>query len=595
MSTAGCSTLVSFLESSPKLESVKLEGSVDTAQRKRRTAQVTNRLLDAIGKNNALTTLQLHGTHFGAAALKNVLSGSQIQNLVLVDCWHAATPQMISDLSRAVAENVGLRDLALASLSDVLLEALLETLKDHASITKLRLGAILSTAAGRAVRELIDSDIQLTNLDICGSRLTEGTLKPVVDGLVSSKTVHTFSLSVCSMDVPAVNCLNQLFRSSNTVLKHVNLSESITCANMLSDILSALHRNTSIALLDISNCMFDPHEAAAHIKNLLRRNRHLTRLDIDRNSFPDADDITTICDGLASNRTLEYLDCSRCDLHDDGCSIMLKASRNLTHLVMCDNGMRLPCIQQYCELNTTVSRSTLLHLILNGNTIGDAGAEQLSALLKTGNSFLKALHVDHCGLTGHGFAALLAGVSQNSFLQHLSADCISLADEPENSSEAFCQGFVDYLPNCSLQSVSFSVSEARSRRPTEQQQKNVLRAFDRNTSLVRVHAGMWLFSPVQRKKYISYFVVRNQVIPFVNNKEENEGGFASSKRKTPNDNYNASENSFPRGLWPRLMEKLFLTSAGTSAAFLALRSRPDLLVTDETIASPYKKWRQSIA
>jgi Ran GTPase-activating protein (RanGAP) involved in mRNA processing and transport len=552
-------------------------------------------LLNAIAKNNALTTLQLHATHFGAAAFKNVLLGSQIQNLVLVDCWHAATPQIISDLSEAVAENVGLRDLALASLSDALLEALLESLKDHASVTKLRLSShFLSTGAGRAIRELMDSDIQLTNLDICGSRLTEGTMKPVVDGLVSSKTVHTFSLSACSMDVPAVNCLNQLFRSSNIGLKHVNLSESITCANMLGDILSGLHRNTSIALLDISNCIFDPHEAAAHIKNLLRRNRHLTRLDIDRNSFPDADVVTTICDGLESNRSLEYLDCSRCDLHDDGCSIMLKSSRNLTHLIMCDNGMGLPCIQQYCELNATVLRSTLLHLILNGNNIGDAGAEQLSGLLKTGNSFLKALHVDHCGLTGNGFAALLAGVSQNSFLQHLSADCISLA-EPENSSEAFCQGFVNYLPNCSLQSVSFSVSEARSRRPLEQQQKDVLRAFDRNTSLVKVHAGMWLFSSAQRKKYISYFVVRNQVMPFVNNKEENQDGFESSKckkRKAPNDNNNES-NIFPRGLWPRLMEKLLLSSAGTSAAFLALRSRPDLLVTDETTASPYKKWRQS--
>ena len=604
MSTAGCATLVPFLEYS-KLDSIKLEGNIHTEIRARRTAQVTNRLLNAIGKNpNALMTLQLHGTHFGSGAIKSaVLGSSQIQNLVLVDCWHEATPRMIRELKEAVAENDSLRELALASLSNDLLEALLESLQDHTSVAKLRLGALTATnteSTGRAIRALIDSDVQLTDLDLCGTALTEDIIKPVVDGLIRSKTVHTFSLTVCTMGESTARCLNQLFRSSNTVLQQVSLSESINGANMLGDILTGLHRNTSVALLDISNCNFDSHLAAAHLKTLLRRNRHLTRLDIDRNSFRDAADISTICEGLESNQSLKYLDCSSCHLQDEGCSQMLQASHNLTHLIMCDNGMRLPCIQQYCERNAaTVARSPLLHLILNGNDIGDAGAEQLAGLLKTGNAFLSTLYVDHCGLTGNGFAALLAGASQNSFLQHLSADCVSLA-EPEDTSEAFCQAFVDSLPQfASLQSLSFSVADAHSPRPTKQQQNHVLHAFRSNTSLVKVHAGRWLFSPVQRKKHLPYFMVRNQVMPFVNDKDDDDdkedGYWTGKKRKAPMDdnksnNNESSKNCFPRGLWPCLLEKLLLTSAGTSVAFLALRSRPDLIVTDDTTPSPYKKW-----
>jgi len=619
MTAGGCSTLVPFLETSPKLHSVKLEGNVDTARRKRETGQVTNLLLDAVGKNNCLQTLKLTGTHFGSATLQRILRNSRFRNLVLVDCWREATPQMSKQLAKAVAQNVFLHDMALASLSEPLLKALLESLKDHPTIHKLHLGTLPTVAIGNYLRELLDSDIQLTDLDICGTRITAQALQPVVDGLISSGKVRSFSLSHCGLDGAAANCLKQLFRSSNTTLQHINLSESISTADMLGEILNSLHRNTSITLLDLANCDFDAVAAAPYIKALLRRNRTLKRLDIDRNALtPSA--VTAVTEGLRHNNTLDYLDCSGCEIDDRGCMRILDASRNLSHLIMCGNNLGPTTVRHFYETNMAQSRQKLMHLVLSGCDIGDEGAEQLAKLLKTGNAVLKALTVDHCHLTGHGFSKLMEGVQQNASLRHLSADCISLA-EPQDSSQAFCQGFVDYVPDCGLRSLSFTVSDARSGRPTPQQQKDVLKALDRNTTLIDVTVGGWLLSAAQRKKYIAYYVVRNQVLPFVNKEDETETGTNNSanataevavagaaaplanatstdnsnnKRKKPEDE--ETKSNFPRALWPRLMEKLLSPredSAGISAAFLALRSRPDLILTDEAAPSPRKKRRQS--
>lgn len=612
MTSGGCSTLVPFLETSPKLQSVKLEGNLDTARRQRATGQVTNLLLDAVGKNNSLQTLKLTGTHFGSATVQRLLRNSHFRNLVLVDCWRGATPQMTKQLAKAVAENVFLRDMALAGLSEPLLKALLESLKDHTSIHKLHLGTLRSVEASHSLREVLDSNIQLTDLDICGAEITAETLQPVVDGIISSETIRSLSLSHCRLDGTAVNCLKQLFRSSNTTLQHINLSESIPSASVLGELLKCLHRNTSITLLDLANCDFDTAAAAPHIKALLRRNRTLKRLDIDRNTLT-LSSVAAITEGLHHNTKLEYLDCSGCDLDDRSCMRILDASRNLTHLIMCGNNLGLTTARHFYETNMGQSREKLLHLVLNGCELGDEAAEQLGKLLKTGNAVLKALTVDHCNLTGRGFAKLMEGVQLNASLRNLSADCITLA-EPEDSSQDFCQAIVDFVPDCGLESLSFTVSEARSSRPTRQQQEEVLQAFDRNMTLIEITVGGWLLSAAQRKKYIAYYVIRNQVMPFVNTEDETETGIndstnsvaavppvnatstesSSNKRKKTEDD--KSKSNFPRGLWPRLMGKLLSSrddTAGVSAAFLALSSRPDLILTDETAPSPCKKRRQS--
>jgi len=615
LTTAGTTTLVPFLRNSPKLACLKLEGNLETTRYQRLTAQVTNRLLDAAAHNNCLETIKLTGTHFGAASFRRLLqnnSNNRLQNVVLVDCWRTATAVQAQQMQQAFAENTQLRDVALASLPEHLIVALLEGLRDHASVRKLHLGTLGTTAAvGHAVREVLDSDAVLTDLDVCGSELAAETLQPLVDGILSSQTIHSFSLSHCRLEnAAAVDCLKQLFRSSNnnTTLQHINLSESIATVAVLKDILSSLHRNNSITLLDISNCDFDAAAGAPLIKALLRRNRHLKRLDIDRNQIGHAGAVL-VAEGLGQNSTLEYLDVSGCGLGCRGATEILDAAGNLKHVILCGNNIGPPAMEHFFNMAQQQQPRTdnLLSLILNGNDIGDDGARHLGALLATGTAVLTTLHVDHCSLSGVGFAALLAGVPFNRSLKQLSADAISLA-EPNDSSESFCQALVDHLPNCGLQCLSFTVSEARTPRPTSEQQKQVLAAFDQNTTLTDVTVGGWLLSAAQRKKYVAYYVLRNQVMPFIQKdddlKEKDEKPAAAAndnkkkKRKAAvqDETTETKEKApFPSGLWPDLMAKLLQNggTVGTSAAFLALQHRPDLMITDKAAPSPQKKRRQS--
>lgn len=633
MTVDGTTTLVPFLERSAKLHCIKLEGSLETADQQRLTAQVTNLLLDAVRKNNTLQTCKLTSTHFGSAVFKRLLQ-SDLKNLVLVDCWRQATTQMREQMAKAFAENTALIDIALASLSNELLAAILESLKDHKSVQKLHLGSLQGAATGQAVRELLDSDTRLSELDLCGTEFNAENLQPVVGGLISSKTVHSFSISHCRLDASAVRVLKSLFRSSNDSLHHVNLSETISTATMLKDILDSFHRNTTVTLLDISSGGFDESAsvAAQHMKALLRRNRHLKRLDIDRNTLGYSGAVA-IAEGLRQNRTLDYLDCSGCELRDSGSIQIMDASHNLSHLIMCGNHMGLAAVQHFCQRAVAFHgrqqpqpRHKLLHLVLNGNNIGDEGALQLGALLKMHLPVLKALHVDHCGLTGTGFAAIMLGLHQqpNSSLTHFSSDDVNLAG-PEDTSEAFCGSLVQVLPECPLQGLSVTVSEARSSRPTAQQQKDVLQAFDRNTTLVDITVGSWLLSAEQRKKNIAYCVLRNQILPHVHKDEESDdsnignnqndttehaesaSGTAAAADDDDDDYFNLNnkkkrkdatddKKAFPRILWPDLLSKILHRgeSAGASAAFFALQSRPDVLITDNAEApSPRKKRRRS--
>jgi Leucine Rich repeat len=579
---SGCTTLVDFFATSPKLTTVMLEGDLDSPSSKRQTYLVTNRLLAAMQRNSSITNVDLSNSHFSTGSLANLLrpaSSCHVRKLVLVDCWTGATPAMSNAMARALKENSSLEDVTLVLHNDLVTTVLQQGLIDHQTVKKLFLGTLEPTA-GVAVRQVLDSSTKLNALVIERSNLTAQLLQPIVAGLLTS-SVLWFSVHRCELDASAVNALKTLLRSNKGSVERFCLSESILTAAMMAEIAQSLHRNTNIAMLAINGCSFDQQHGARHIRDLLRRNRHLIHLDIELTQLGRTGAVE-IANGLTYNRTLKHLDCSQCDLGDMGAILLTNAVAlhpTLTNLVLCGNNIGSLGVQHFAQTLARLDEPPKLeHLLLDGNSFGDEGAFYLAALLRS-NTSLKGLHVAHCGLTGEGFGALVVGLRDNTTLELLDANGIRLGDElPEQAGHALAE----CLPRLSLKCLYFNAidSPRGATHSSTEQQEQLLRGLDQNTSLTGVSMCKWFFNE-ERKRTVAYYIVRNTIIPLVNqssNTMETAASSAGAEDSTNND-----KMPWLQGVWPCVLSNLSRRSNGASAIFFALTSRPDLVATESSL------------
>ena len=130
---------------------------------------------------------------------------------------------------------------------------------------------------------------------------------------------------------------SELLRNSNAALHTLNVTQSIRSLDHWKAICAALHRNTSLHILDMCN---NPHvppcvPAAKALDDLLRRNKHLCRLDIDRNTHMQIGPRS-----LQTNQSLCHLDVSGTELGDSGfaqlCTIF-ETNTTLCRLFVCGN------------------------------------------------------------------------------------------------------------------------------------------------------------------------------------------------------------------------------------------------------------------
>lgn len=394
MTAAGTRTLVPAISTAPSLGILRLEGDISTQNSKRLTATITNKFVKAAQKNASVHTLHLSRTHFGSPCVSDCLEN--LKELVLCDVWHDAKSQMIERLADSLSAS-SLETFTMGSLGDHLSVPFLEALQSHPSLQCLHIGCNLSAETAKALRCLLDTTEKLRRVQIFGSSLNVQNWEPVIQGLISNRTVEELVVASCKLQDCAVPWFGKLFRSGNRDLVSVNFTESIDTVDQLAAIMAPLHRNTSIRKIDVCRCGFGINGGIV-LDDLLRRNRHLHQLDIDRN--PNI----RISRGLAHNRSLRSLDVSMTHLTNVGLASLADAiarqGGTITHLFACGNEF-----SNIKPLADILDNSGITHLFIHGNSFGNDGAMQIAKATK-----LRVLHMDHCHIGAKGAAAALANI-----------------------------------------------------------------------------------------------------------------------------------------------------------------------------------------
>jgi hypothetical protein len=333
----------------------------------------------------------------------------------------------------------------------------------------------------------------------------------------------------------------------------------------LSELASALYRNTSIKVLDMSTNNLIDMEAARLIRDILRRNKTMTALDLSFNLFGRTTGaVECIADGLGSNSTLLKIDLKSCALGDDGVSILAQTigSRNTTlqklnlgwnSITSTGVGMLLDTMEQ--------SSHHITDLDLRNNPLGNEGASLLARCLEN-NALpnLARLSLSHCRIEDDGFVTLMSALEQNTSLLHL--DLRSY----QHFSERVFLALAESLPETKvLQRVDldWSVGLALA-------MPLLLAGLRKNTSLFRFHVadcapfsvpptpedtarcvGGWM----QEMEQLGY---RNRFRPLIR----------APKERLP-----------PRGVWAHAFTRV---ATLPDVIFEVLRSKPSLVPSEDT-------------
>uniref|UniRef100_A0A673BC13 NACHT LRR and PYD domain-containing protein n=1 Tax=Sphaeramia orbicularis TaxID=375764 RepID=A0A673BC13_9TELE len=167
----------------------------------------------------------------------------------------------------------------------------------------------------------------------------------------------------------------------------------------------------------------------------------LRHLDMSNNNLGDSG-VKVLSAGLESpNCHLEILGLSGCQITEEGCSSLVSALRSnpshlreldLSHNYPGDSAVKLledPCLkldtlrltdcglsQRSCEpLSSVLSSqsSSLRHLDMSHNNLGDSGVKVLSAGLESPNCHLETLRLSGCQITEEGCSSLVSALRSN--------------------------------------------------------------------------------------------------------------------------------------------------------------------------------------
>jgi hypothetical protein len=168
---------------------------------------------------------------------------------------------------------------------------------------------------------------------------------------------------------------------------------------------------------------------ALHIQNVLRTSRHLTKLSLPENDIDD-DLCKAIVGGLVRNTTLLHLDLSHNRIGDGGATalgvVLLQKDLELQSLDLGDNEIRAAGAQAIGD-GLAVTR-TLRTLSLRLNRLGDLGGETLLDGVR-GNTTLATLDVSNNELSTESARVIAEMAAENGTLLTLNVSCNSFGAE----------------------------------------------------------------------------------------------------------------------------------------------------------------------
>jgi Leucine Rich repeat len=468
------------------------------------------------------------------------LALASLQVLQLRDCFHdeddIATARLLHKIGLALSSS-RIRELGLECMYS---EPLIRAMANHPTMTKLSLDH-LDRSSAMAVREVLDSaETKLERLELVESRLEKKNFSPIVQGLITNRTVQALIIRRSGIDPDATELLLTLLKSNNTTLTHLELTDQATgwSSAAYNAILTAAVRNTVLTTLILKGFAVQYKPLAEFVA----RNRSVTNFSMGRSI--DSRNFYMRHGGLRLNyRTLTKLDLSGCGLHD---THVVDVARGLEHSAV--------TVLNLAENNITnasplANCTTLKEIDLTRNDINNDGAIQLSTMAPR----LERLNVNCCIIGVRGFRSLLAAPFRT-----LSCYLLELEEEPLEEDRELSQALIELLPTATLRSLEMSVGSHRVVRDIdcdEEHELQILQALAKNKSLVAFDDYKTWFKTSSNRRTVQHVCLRNSI------------------------------GSYSKALVPAAFATLLCKSSGAALVYRMLRDHPDWITS-------HVVWRQ---
>jgi Ran GTPase-activating protein (RanGAP) involved in mRNA processing and transport len=500
-------------------------------------------------------------------AFENMLTHTQSLQTLSLSC-----PSGLGDIAVAAAgsglkNNTTLRDLTLKFPADTAnVSQILTSLRDHPLLRKLCLFGHVVDLTGLETVLLSDTS-KITELDIrryyAGPPIPAG-LSHVLQAL--GRCPKLTKLGLCDVRLDHDNArLLRMALCNIPSLQTLVLARSLLGSFGLAELATALYRNTSIKVLDLTGNRLGDMKSAIILRDILRRNKTITTLDLTANlSGATTGAVECIADGLGSNSTLLKIDLSHCQLEDHGVSVLAQTlgSRNTTlqKITLFRNTITSTGIGVLLD-TTEQSSNHITDLDLRLNHVSEEGAILLARSL--GNNALPnltRLTLSSCGTQDDGFIMLVSALERNTSLLYL-----DLSNNYSLSERAFFS-LAESLPEINtLQQLDLTWC-----RGLPSAMPLLLAGLRKNTSLFRFHvAGCApsLVPPIPHEtdkcaggwmQEVERFGYRNRFLPLMR----------APKERLP-----------PRGVWPHALAR---AATFPDVIFDMLCSKPNLVPSKDT-------------
>ncbi|XP_067280931.1 F-actin-uncapping protein LRRC16A [Pseudorasbora parva] len=272
-----------------------------------------------------------------------------------------------------------------------------------------------------------------SSLDLVCSSLLRGSLKHL--------TVLNMSRSVFNhkrgKEFPS--SFKQFFSSASS-LQNICLSGTKLPAEGLKALLLGLACNSNLrdVSLDISSC--ELRSAGAQIlEGCIAEIPNITSLDVSDNGLDS--DLSTLLEWLGKNRSIKHLSIGRnfSNIKTKNLGQVLvsvvqmiqEEDSPLASLSLADSRLKADLS---VVLNALGGNSSLTHLDISGNNMGDFGAKMLAKALQV-NTKLRTLIWDHNGVSAQGLQDMAAALEKNYTIRFMPVPITDAAQALKNSPE----------------------------------------------------------------------------------------------------------------------------------------------------------------
>uniref|UniRef100_A0A671Q2Z0 CARMIL C-terminal domain-containing protein n=1 Tax=Sinocyclocheilus anshuiensis TaxID=1608454 RepID=A0A671Q2Z0_9TELE len=355
----------------------------------------------------------------------------------------------LSQNPNSVLHTISLANNCLEDKGAVVLSSALSKLTP--GLKQLDLSKTSLSAKGVSVLAQCFGSTSLTHLNLSGNTLRGDDIPHLWSFLSQSNHLHTLDLSnsECSLDLSDVLCCRKgkefpssfkQFFSSALSLQNICLSGTKLPSEGLKALLLGLACNTNLrdVSLDISGC--ELRSAGSQIlEGCIAEIPNITSLDISDNGLDS--DLSTLLVWLGKNRSIKHLSIGR-NFSNIKTKNLGQVLVSLVHMIQEEDSplasLSLADSRLKADLSVVLNalggNSSLTHLDISGNSMGDFGAKMLAKALQV-NTKLRTVIWDRNCVSAQGLQDVAAALEKNYTIRFMPVPITDAAQALKNNSE----------------------------------------------------------------------------------------------------------------------------------------------------------------